>query len=48
LDSNTQAELIADYKLAHTKREDIQKEKKKVSLNRVKSQHQRFLRRGAE
>jgi len=48
LDAQLQAELIADYKLSHMKTPDIEKNKKRFQIERVKSQHERFKRRGAE
>ena len=48
LSSDLQAELIADYKLSHTPKADLEKERKKSQLNRVKSQHERYKRRGTE
>jgi hypothetical protein len=48
LDAQLQAELIADYKLSHTKPAEIEKNKKRFQIQRVKSQHERFKRRGAE
>jgi hypothetical protein len=48
LDAQLQAELIADYKMNHTKPEDIEKKKKRYQMERVKSKHERFKRRGAE
>lgn len=43
-----QAELIAEYNLSHTKKESIEKQKKKYNLNRLKEAQSRYLRRGSD
>jgi hypothetical protein len=42
-----QAELIAEYNLSHSKKESIEKKKKRYNLNKIKKAQKRFVRRGS-
>lgn len=43
-----QAELIAHYNIEHTKKEAIDKRKKKYNFNRIKQAQAKFMRRGSD
>jgi len=43
-----QAELIAHYNIEHTKKEDVDRKKKRYNLNRIKEAQAKFMRRGSD